>query len=332
MTCDVAHFPLSDTRISGPFDIEADGGDDVDLSAISEFNSTFENLDESCVDPQNLSKAGSPSFIPGPPLTPNYNPDVYPADPSSTPVSPYFESIEHPMNPPYIPSPLGFQDCRRRSVSEPPDLSFLHQMPQPDVPMFFHRDGHKLGAPRGSKRIKQSRVRPYERSLHHVPPPQHRFHFRHATMQHPPTSAPNFMVAPTPPPGQHVQSRSMQILPTEPQFVSSRVCTPAPEAVDPALGTPLAGIVPHARMAGYQSQVDGNTPMPSNTLIKMGVDELCVLITEIVQKAIQELQKPGAAVDTALERQDGGEIDLADFDIAEGVMKVETGLDDKTKE
>lgn len=85
-------------------------------------------------------------------------------------------------------------------------------------------------------------------------------------------------------------------------------------------------------MAGYQSQIDGNTPMSSNVLIKMGVEELRVLITEIVQKAIQELQKPGAAVDTALERQDGGEIDLADFDIAEGVMKIETGLNDDTKE
>lgn len=333
MTCDIAHSPqLNGTKASNPFDIEADGGDDVDLTAISEFNSTFDNLNESCVDPQNLSNAGSPSFIHDPPLTPNYNSDVYPADLSSTPASPYFESIEHPMNPPYIPSPLGYQDCRRRSVSEPPDVSFLHHMPHPDVPMFFHRDGHKLGAPRGSKKIKKSRVRPYERSLHHVPPPQHRYHFRHAPMQHPPTSAPNFMRAHPPPPGQHVPGPSIQIMPTEPQFVSSRVCTPAPEPVDPALGTPPVGMVPHAHIAGHRGQMGGNTPISDNVLIKIGVDELRVLITEIVQKAVQGLQRTEAAVDTALEKQDGDEIGLVDFDIAEGIMKIETEVDEEARE
>lgn len=149
-------------------------------------------------------------------------------------------------------------------------------------------------------------------------------------MQHPPTSAPNFIVAPTPPPGQHVQAPSIQTIQNEPQFVSSRICTPTLEAVDPALGTPPAGIVPHARMASYQSQMDGNIPISNNVLIKMGVDELRVLITEVVQKAVQGLQKTEAVIDAAVENQDGDEIGLADFDIAEGIMKVETEADEGT--
>lgn len=83
-------------------------------------------------------------------------------------------------------------------------------------------------------------------------------------------------------------------------------------------------------MASYQSQMDGNIPISNNVLIKMGVDELRVLITEVVQKAVQGLQKTEAVIDAAVENQDGDEIGLADFDIAEGIMKVETEADEGT--
>lgn len=86
----------------------------------------------------------------------------------------------------------------------------------------------------------------------------------------------------------------------EPQYVSSRVCTPAPEAIDPFLGaltqTPaVANMGDHGRGA-FQGHGNG-MPVAESVVIRMGVEELRSLITEVVQKAVGGLQGDRSAAD-----------------------------------
>lgn len=232
MSCEVAKSPLYEPGANAFDSTNGQKTDDnnnvqadetINLSPISEFNTNFNDLP--CIDPQNLSNAGSPSYNPNTTLTPDFTTDTYPQEFASTPGSPYFHSIEHalggaaPSPPPsFIPPHLSnhHQHLHRRSVSEPPDSSLMHYnphhphqhphpqnhgFPQQASPVIFHRDGHNLGTPRSAvpaqKKTKQTRSQPYrshqqERPQRH--PTQSRYHLRRAYTQHservPPTSAP----------------------------------------------------------------------------------------------------------------------------------------------
>jgi hypothetical protein len=88
-----------------------------------------------------------------------------------------------------------------------------------------------------------------------------------------------------------IHHQPFQQIPHEPQYVSSRVCTPAPEAIDPFLdASPMAMpmVAPMVSQGAFlQSHTGDDTP---SVTIKMGVDELRTMITEVVQKAVQGLQ------------------------------------------
>ena len=253
-----------------------------------------------------------------------------------------------PFGDPFIPSALRNQhhQTHRRSVSEPPGNALMHHgqgqshLPPSDALMIFHRDGHKLGVPRSAaapmtKKGKQTRAAPYQhRTPHQSPAQQHqqphapqstsRYQLRRAytqqqqsAVQRPPTSAPHNM-----PPApfhqspqqhqqmpQHIPFDQMPPLHQEPQYVSSRVCTPAPEAVDPFLcslppatstGTPPAfNNVGGNVITPQQQQQQQQQSSPENlVVVKMGVNELRALITEVVQKAVKGLRAAEGEVKT----------------------------------
>jgi hypothetical protein len=91
----------------------------------------------------------------------------------------------------------------------------------------------------------------------------------------------------------------------EPQYVSSRVCTPAPEALDPFLGglpptpttTTSAPAFNHlAGGGGIVTTPQQQQSSPENlVVVKMGVGELRALITDVVQKAVEGLRGAAAA-------------------------------------
>ena len=82
--------------------------------------------------------------------------------------------------------------------------------------------------------------------------------------------------------------------------MSSRVCTPAPEAADPFLGglppTPTTTGAPAFHHLGGGSltspqQQQQQQASPENlVVVKMGVEELRALITDVVQKAVEGLR------------------------------------------
>jgi hypothetical protein len=93
----------------------------------------------------------------------------------------------------------------------------------------------------------------------------------------------------------------------EPQYVSSRVCTPAPEAVDPFLcGLPPTSTVTSAAPAfnhlgatnGMAPQRQASSPPENLVVVKMGVEELRALITDVVQKAVGGLRAAAAEGDS----------------------------------
>lgn len=316
MSCDVAASPFNDS-LSDPFVFQPNGNNDIelDLSSIADFNAGFDGLDQGSVDPHhNTSNAGSPSFELGHPLSPepaNY----YPNDFGSTPSSPFIQSIEQPPVAPLIPSPLRHQYLHRRSVSEPPDGAILHHHPDIQGAVTFHRDGHKLGDPPAKscaytppiKKVKQSRHQPYHRAPNPPPTVNNRYRLRRANtnpmQQRPPTSAPPGMIMrPPPPPSHFPQPPHVPYAPMmreEPQpqhFVSSRVCTPAPEsaAIDPMLMTTPEPMVPQmgspTPMMATPMQSGRQSPANKAVVIKLDVDELRALIAEAVQKAVEGLQ------------------------------------------
>lgn len=349
----------------------------INLSPISEFNANFNDLP--CIDPQNLSNAGSPSYNPTATLTPDFTIDTYPQEFASTPGSPYFHSIEHalggaaPSPPPsFIPPHLSnqHQHLHRRSVSEPPDSSLVHYnlhhphhhphphnhgLPQQTSPIIFHRDGHPLGTPRSAapaqKKTKQTRSQPYQshqqRPQRH--PTQSRYHLRRAHTQHservPPTSAPvyggmnlnmNVGTGVDMPPAAFPHKQLHHPQPATPldrdiHFVSSRVCTPVPEAapapaavtgvgigvIDPFLVTPpalpaasssaSAGLPPHNTASTAFSQAGGQASgvcesgvagtaaagSGKSVVIHLAVEELRGLIGEVVGEVLRKWRPEG---------------------------------------
>ncbi|EME47274.1 hypothetical protein DOTSEDRAFT_41711 [Dothistroma septosporum NZE10] len=207
----------------------------------------------------------------------------YPADFGQAPSSPYFQSVEQNPAPIYHPSPLR-NNAFRRSVSEPPGGSEV----QPPPPMMFHREHHYLGKPmpgqgvqlKSLPKAKQQRSHPYQRArrINAPEPPYHPEHRRAHTQpsRGGPTSSPIMMQMPP---------QYMPRVPTmqEPQYVSSRVCTPIPEAVmtphiDPALSGPAT--------PAYMSSNARNT-----LSIPLTVDELRSMIFEVVQKAVADKEE-----------------------------------------
>lgn len=314
MSCEVASSPFADPGFASPFDVDNAHGDKTDIAALRDFNYNFAAGDHGCVDPQNLSNAGSLSGHFDPVMTPDYTPNNYPTDFAAIPASPYFHSVEQPFNVPAFPPHLQNQHLHRRSVSEPPDGALMHQrVPHSDAPAVLHRDGHHLGSPRADgpplKRVKQSRVQRYQGHPCQPPPIQSRCQLKrnHIQPTHlPPTSVPRGLPVDQPPQLQQMHHVPFEQMPRGPHYVSSRVCTPTPEVIDPFLGaspTPaVANMGAHARMA-FEGQ-HNNTPVAQSVTIKMGVEELRSLITEVVQKAVEGLQadKSMEAVD-AVARQ-----------------------------
>ncbi|KAK3721476.1 hypothetical protein LTR37_003032 [Vermiconidia calcicola] len=253
--------------------------------------------------------------------------DSYPAPPDgaqqASAATPYFHrSIEQPyslMQPPmYTPSPLRNQFQHRRSVSEPPagfpDHVHLSQQP-PQSQITFTRSGTPLGTPRLPNGTPISRTMSKQRYLNRQQPypvtkrlpQQGRYQLRRTQTQpvrpdNAPTSTPmmQHISSPPPPPPPHQHMMMMQqSVSSPPQFVSTRVCTPAPSPqqtnIDPRLATP---------------------EKKAAVAIPVTVEELRAMITEAVQKAFQESV---AVRDTAA----AGEEDVGD-EIRVGVMKVDS--------
>ena len=323
MSCEVANSPFADPGLASPFNVDNAQGDKADYAALGDFNYSFGPADQSCVNPQNLSNAGSPSDHFDPTLTPDFTPDNYPADINGISAAPYFQSVEQSFGAPAFPLHLQNQHLHRRSVSEPPDGALLHhhqqhQPPHPDAPVTFHRDGQLLHITRAasrppSKRAKQSRAQPYQRGPRQPPPIQSRYHLRRAPTQPthlPPTSVPHGLAANHP----LLQQQQMvphhvpfEQLPHQPQYVSSRVCTPAPEAIDPFLAAPsqtpaVASMGNHGREV-FEGQ-QNSMPVAESVVIRMGVQELRELIKEAVQKAVGGLQGEKPVADGGLVAQE----------------------------
>jgi hypothetical protein len=356
MSCEVANSPFPDPGFASPFDIDGAHGDSkVDFTSLKEFNYTFGTADNSFVDPQNLSNAGSPSCHFDPSLAPDFAPNIYPTDLNAVPASPYFQSLEQPFNNHIAPPHLQNQHLHRRSVSEPPDGALLHHhAPHLHGPVTLHRDGQPLGVSRVNapliKRAKQSRAQPYKRSPRQPQQHQSRYQLRrtHTQSTHlPPTSVPYGMLVDRSAQPQQMHNMPFQQMPHEPQYVSSRVCTPAPEAIDPFLdASPMPMVAPMIAQGAFQSQTGNDTPGSKSVTIKMGVDELRTMITEVVQKAVQGLQVGTSnstttidvfaqehAVDEAMESIQANESaacvnTLAGLDTGDEVVAVAASLDE----
>ena len=160
------------------------------------------------------------------------------------------------------------------------------------------------------------------------------------------------MMRPPPPPPHCPQAPHMPYAPhmmqEEPQpqhFVSSRVCTPAPEpaAVDPMLmnmNTP-APMVPQmgnpTPVMGTPMQSGHATPVqqPKAVVIKLGVDELRALIAEAVQKAVEGLQAAKeVSVAVAVAEEEVGEnivvagsVEVGDKGVGQGDDQVMGNID-----
>jgi hypothetical protein len=346
MSCEVANSPFAEPGFASPFHVDNAPGDKVDYTALGDFNYTFGPADQSCVNPQNLSNAGSPSATFDPTLTPDFTPDNYPPDFNGIPATPYFQSVEQPFGASSFPPHLQNQHLHRRSVSEPPDGALLHhhqqhQSPHPNTPMTFHRDGQLLHITRGAtrpptKRAKQTRTQPYQRSPRQPPPIQSRYQLRRTQAQPthlPPTSVPHGLPVNHPLAQQQMVPHHVPFeqLPHEPQYVSSRVCTPAPEAIDPFLGAStqapaVAHMGDHARGAfeGHQN----NSSVAESVVIRMGVEELRSLITEVVQKAVGGRQSDKSIADVDLVSQEQVDEAVAGVQVDQSVEGVNEAVVD----
>jgi hypothetical protein len=122
-----------------------------------------------------------------------------------------------------------------------------------------------------------------------------------------------------------------QQMPHEPQYVSSRVCTPAPEAIDPFLDvSPMPMVAPMLAQGAFQDHPSNNTPTSKSVTIKMGVDELREMITEVVQKAVQGLQAGNSTANDDVVAQEHvveGAIEIMHVNESAACVKTLTGLD-----
>ena len=331
MSCEVANSPIPEAGFASPFNVDNAQEEKVNYAALGNFDYNFGAADNGCIDPQNFSNTGSPSGHFDPTLTPDFTLDNYPPQFNAVPAAQYFQSIEQAPNVPGFPLHLQNQHLHRRSVSEPLDGALLHHHtpPRPNGPMTFHRDGQLLNVPRAGpppiKRTKQSRTQPYQRSPRQPPSSQSRYQLRrtHAQPIHlPPTSVPHGLPINHP---LHPQQ-----MPREPRYVSSRVCTPAPEAIDPFLDaspTPAVahmGEHPRAVFGGHQN----TTPVAESVTIKMGVDELRSLITDVVQKAVEGLQPDRSTGAAALVAQQLQEVQVGGSELGDGSVTDVTAVAD----
>ncbi|OQO14727.1 hypothetical protein B0A48_00108 [Cryoendolithus antarcticus] len=295
MSCDVANSPFSDSALDTTFDSKSNRRS-IDLTTIHDFNNEFSNgLDNDSRDPLDFGNSNTDLFGLDQTYTPDSSLSFYPDFGSST-ESPSFQYIENTPAP-FIASLLKHQysNSHRRSVSEPPDGGMLHHRQQnPDAGVIFHRDGHKLGTPapkssyhHAAKRMKSSSRPPsYIRTQMQSPRVANRYHLRRSHTQ-------PYGLAPTSVPIQHTTPPPMSHFPFEPvhespRFGRSRVCTPSPEAVDPMLimSTPA----PAAVMTSHGQHGISNASAPKAVVIKMSVDELRALMTEVVQKVLDGAQ------------------------------------------
>ena len=222
--------------------------------------------------------------------------DFNQASPNSTP---YFNSIEMSTSamqqrPIYASSPLRNQ-LHRRSVSEPPGgIPGNHFQPKPCPPahtVTFHREGTPLGTPKSQNGIHFRSVPRHKHPYRQQPYTIYkrgggleRGQLRRSQTQplHAlggPTSVPTMhQVRPHMQPQMMVQSTMPQ-----PQFVSSRVCTPAPSPtqervlespirLDPALSSPSVGVKRKGQAVA----------------IPVTPEELSAMITDAVQKALKD--------------------------------------------
>jgi hypothetical protein len=136
---------------------------------------------------------------------------------------------------------------------------------------------------------------------------------------------------------QQMHHMPFEQMPREPQYVSSRVCTPAPEAIDPFLGASPMPAVAHVgghTPRAFEDRHGNNNPVTEGVMIKMGVDELRSLITEVVQKAVEGLQanQPVATVDAVtqeLQVEEVGESVLGDGSVADAKTVADDGVVDE---
>ena len=114
-------------------------------------------------------------------------------------------------------------------------------------------------------------------------------------------------------------------LPHQQQYVSSRVCTPAPEAIDTFLevstATPaVANMGDHGR--GVFEGQHNNMPVAESVVIRMGVQELRELIAEAVQKAVGELQGDRSVVNVSLVAQEQVDEVVANSEVTQSAVDV----------
>lgn len=291
------------------------------LDLIADFNAACDNnataFDSSAapgngIDPQLLNSAA-----PSPDQSSDifdqgfsHNDFSYPDFNQPTPVNtPYFHSMEAPFATPapmFAASPLRNQ-LHRRSVSEPPDAfpHHHHHLESHFLPagptMTLTRDGHYLGQPKpqnhGPRLMKSlPKNKPYRSQPYAVKgSPQRsnadRYNFRNPRPQpvhaHTigPTSMPRapYMASP-PPPSQH---------PMQGACTTSRVCTPAPSPVHDTMAASPVAINPTLR-----------TVTPEKKFVSIPVDELRMLITEAVKKAVD-------GTEAARKNEGGGLVDGA---------------------
>ncbi|GAB1739014.1 hypothetical protein NU219Hw_g3778t1 [Hortaea werneckii] len=253
-------------------------------------------------------------------LTPN------PLDPGASPYTddsdnmPYFDASPAFAFPPGIPP----YQSRQRSISEPPadftmDRYYGQQAP---VQMTFHRNGHYLGDParyprnRHQKKVLKSLPKHKRDQLRAVADArnnrsdqqavQQRYHLRRTQTQPArpamaaPTSAPADMLPPQQQEGQYMVPPQMQsgsvfeslpLAADEQRYISSRICTPAPES--------LPGATRQNTISNYHQQHQGMAIDPRLTewpgrvssaaagvTVTLTAEQIKQMITDAVGEAI----------------------------------------------
>ncbi|KAK6393488.1 hypothetical protein LTR65_002360 [Meristemomyces frigidus] len=334
MACDVASSPYSEGILDDSWGSK--NPETTDLDAIVDFNAAFGggNDENNTINPQMLSNPSSPAssynnafnsngvdhtLSPEPTSLGAYPTDFANSQSSATPY--YHPSLE--LNPALHFQPPGLRyQTRQRSISEPPDGFAQHrQMPNgPDVT--FHRGGHFLGyqqqqgpkplksLPKGKLGHQQMRSQPYKckpnRAADHHQQQQQRYQLRRTQTQpmRPPMSVP---AMPPPHPMAHMQMQSHGQHMFEPlppvmegqRYVTSRVCTPVPEALPPVMAQSprQQEIDPLLMMPLPLAAVVGSDQGGKQTVtVPLTVEELRAMIMEAVQKAVKGVETGNAGV------------------------------------
>jgi len=266
---------------------------------------------------------------------------------------PYF----HPALDLYLTAPFHHPAAgmrypnRQRSLSEPPADMFPHHQRHAQGPpqVTFHRGGHFLGQPQAKMlkslpkhRREALRSQPYKMKNGKMPAPdqqqqQQRYQLRRAqTQPSKPPMAPTSVPMPSPMaphpmwhmgmgPGNSVQPVFEPLPPVMEgqKYVSSRVCTPTPE-MQPRPQSMMGSTMPQQQMQIDPLLMATSPPMSANgshaaktVTVPLTVEELRMMITEAVQKAVKNL--------------DGGVAQSVETG-AEGTVREETAGDDRDGE